>query len=80
MRTAIEDCHKTLRPLMMHHDPILIWLQKVLKFRRFETKQLRFEDFSPHCDLDLEDRNPNFSHDTPGHDDTYNVPSFIKKG
>ena len=36
-------------------------------------EQLLFEDLSPHCDLDLEDRNPTFSHDTPGHDD---APSY----
>ena len=29
-----------------------------------------FEDFSPYCDLDLEDKNPNFLHNTPGYDDT----------
>ena len=28
-----------------------------------------FEDFSPQFDLDIEERKPNFSHDTPGHDD-----------
>ena len=32
-------------------------------------KELFFEDFTPHCDRDLEDRNPTFLHDTPGHDD-----------
>ena len=37
------------------------------------------EELSRHCDLDLEDRNPNFSHDTQVHDDarTYQV-SFRK--
>ena len=36
-------------------------------------KQLRFEDLTPHSDLDFEDRKPTFSHDTPGHDD---APSY----
>ena len=36
-------------------------------------KQLNFEDLTPHCDLDLEDRNPTFLHDTLGHDD---APSY----
>ena len=27
----------------------------------------------PHCDLDLEDRNPNILHNTPGHD---NAPTY----
>ena len=33
------------------------------------------EDLGPHCNLDLEDRNPNILHDNPGHDDapTYQV-------
>ena len=28
-----------------------------------------FEDLTPHCDLDLEYRNPTFSDDTHSHDD-----------
>ena len=42
--------------------------------KRFRTSGGYFtEDLSPHCDLDLEDSNPNFLHDTQGHND---APSY----
>ena len=42
---------------------------------RFVACGYFLEDLGPHCDLDLEDRNPNMLHNTPGHDDasTYQV-------
>ena len=46
-----------------------IRLQKVEKFRRYGRNSVCFKDLSPHCDLDLEDRNPTFPHDTLGRDD-----------
>ena len=58
-----------------------VWLQKVQKFRRYGTKSCS-EDFSPHCDHDREvsPKNPNFLHDTLGHDEYTDIPSFIQKG
>ena len=112
MRTAIKNCHKTHRVLIMHRYTIF-WLQNVPNVNRYETKLLFFEDWtrtvsltnlrhammhrytkfdckrlrtsdyflriwlilSPHCDLELEDRNPAFSYDTLSHADapTYQV-------
>ena len=50
-------------------------MQKVRKFRRCGTNSYVFEGPNPHCDLDLEDRKANFSHDTPrlGDTPTYQV-------
>ena len=39
---------------------IYIWLLKGHKFKRYGRIFVVVEDFSPHCDPDLEDRNPNF--------------------
>ena len=50
------------------------------KFRRYGTNSLCFEGFSPHCDLDLENRDPNCLHgDTPGHDDTPTCQVALRK-
>ena len=71
MRTAIKNCHKTLstRPCLVaklkrfkSSGDMLIW-----KWNKYFVV---VENFSLHCDLDLEDRNPTFSHEAPGHDDT----------
>ena len=32
---------------------------------------------TPHCDLDLEDRNPTFTHDTPGYDDALSYQVWL---
>ena len=59
---------------MMHHctKSVCKW------FRSSEDMEESyfFEDFTPHCDLDLGDRKRSFSHGTPGHDDAppYQVP------
>ena len=43
MRTAIKNCHKTHRVLIMHRYTIF-WLQNVPNVNRYETKLLFFED------------------------------------
>ena len=43
-------------------------IHQVKRFRRYGRK-LTFEDLTLHYDPDLDDRNPTFLHDTPGHGD-----------
>ena len=65
---AIQNCHTTLRLLMMYH-----YTKSGLQFKKLKKcgRKIFFKDLTLHCDLDLEveDRNPTFSHDTLCHDD-----------
>ena len=61
------------------HAPLCqMCLRTVQTFRRYERNSYFFEDLTvpPPCDLDLEDRNPAFSHDTPGHDGRHTKLQF----
>lgn len=49
------------------------WLQKVQQFRRLRDKLV--EDLNSHCNLDLENSNPTFLHDSLAHDDALSKPS-----
>ena len=60
---AIQDCHITLAHV---EAPLYTSLGE----KGEEFQEVIFEDLSSHFDLDLEDKNPNFLHDTPGHDHT----------
>ena len=51
----------------------LIVVQKILSGQIFP------EDLNPHCELDLEDNNPNLSHDTPNHDDAPLYQIWLQK-
>ena len=77
-----SNCHKTLCLVIMHH--YTMFGCKRFKYSGDMEWSYFFQNVSPHCDLDLENRNPNVLHDTPGHDDTptYQVSlknNFIRK-
>ena len=75
LRTANQHWHKILRLMMMHGYTMLV--AKGSEVHGIWKKQLLLEDISPHRDLDLEDRNPNFLHSTPGH---YDTPTYQVSG
>ena len=58
LRTRIKFCHKTLWHVMVYH-------YTTFGCKRFTSSgdmevSYFFENLTPHCDLDLEDRNPTF--------------------
>ena len=73
---ATQHCYTTLQLVMMHHYIKSGWKDSEV---HEIWKKVIFEDLSPHCDLDLEDRNLTFSHDTLGHDDAPSYPVSLKK-
>ena len=71
-----KNCPTTLRLVMMLPLYQFCWLQTVIKLQDMK-KRLFFEDLTPHCDLDIEDKNPALSHDTPGHVDAPSYPVWL---
>ena len=71
LRTAIENCHTTPWLMIMHHHT-KFGCKRFKNSEDMEKKKVPWhvflEDLSPHCDLNLEDRNQTVLHDTPGHD------------
>ena len=61
------------RQVSAHNDAPIYAPNLVAKGLVFLPYVLFFDDLTLHCDLDLEDRNRTFLHDSLGHDD---VPSY----
>ena len=61
---AIQNWHTTLLDVTIDAPQY-----QVQNIRRYGRNSYFWKDLSSHCDLDLEDRNPDCSHDTPGHVD-----------
>ena len=65
LRTAIKTCYTTLWHVMVYYYT----KSGCKRFRSSGDMEKKKRIWPPYCDLDLDDRNPTFSHDTPDHDD-----------
>ena len=62
-----------------HHKKAIFTHKFAMNVTPEEVIIFRMTFLSPYCDFDLEDRNPNFSYDTPSHDDTPTYQVSLRK-